>query len=117
MPSAKTVAAVRVARSLMPAEVAMNEAAIRLFAVGTAVLTARSDGTFHPLEAQDAVERLGRATTKIFGAMQDFADAHGVLRATAIRHDVLGYGDIFDTPPVNTPHGDNRVVVPITAAA
>lgn len=122
MPSPKTIAAVRVARSLKPAEVAMNEATLRMLAASTAVLTARTDGTFHPLEAQEAVNMLGTATTKMFEAMREFACAHGSLKQTAIRHDVLGQGDIFESPPHDEPHGDATVtaparVIPLVAAA
>ena len=106
MPSPKTIAAVRIARSLKPAETAVNEAAIKVLAVGTAVLTARADGTFHPLESQAAVDFVGDATAKVFGAMKDIQQAHGQLRAAAEHHQVLGQGDIFDTPPRNLPHGE-----------
>ncbi|MBR7551735.1 hypothetical protein KC220_24655, partial [Mycobacterium tuberculosis] len=75
MTSPKKIAAVRIARSLRPAEVAVNEAALKVLAMGTAVLTARADGTFHPLEAQDAVDYVGAATAKVFGAMSDIKKA------------------------------------------
>ncbi|KQN25026.1 hypothetical protein ASE86_01795 [Sphingomonas sp. Leaf33] len=106
MPSSKTIAAVRIARSLQPAELAANQAAIKVLAMGTAVLTARADGTFHPLEAQRAVDYIGDATAKVFAAMKDIKSAHGELRAAAIRHDVLGQGDLYDTPKDgDTPNG------------
>ncbi|WP_294298451.1 hypothetical protein [uncultured Sphingomonas sp.] len=105
MPSPKTIAAVRIARSLQPAEVAANQAALKVLAMGTAVLTARVDGTFHPLEAQRAVDFIGEATSKVFGAIKDIKAAHGVLRTAAIDHQVLGQGDLYETPNKDEPHG------------
>jgi hypothetical protein len=99
MTSPKKIAAVRIARSLQPAERAVNEAALKVLAMGTAVLTARADGTFHPLEAQDAVDYVGAATAKVFGALTDIKLAHGQLRNAGIHHGVIGEGDVFDTPP------------------
>lgn len=110
MTSPKTIAAVRIARSLQPAELAVNEAALKVLAMGTAVLTARADGTFHPLESQAAVDLVGEATGKVFGAMRDIRSAHTELRAAAIRHQVLGQGDIFETPPHDTPRAELEVV-------
>eukprot|EP01012_Entosiphon_sulcatum_P045536 TRINITY_DN60801_c0_g1_i1.p1 TRINITY_DN60801_c0_g1~~TRINITY_DN60801_c0_g1_i1.p1 ORF type:complete len:149 (-),score=26.02 TRINITY_DN60801_c0_g1_i1:35-481(-) len=98
MPSAKKIASVRIARSLQPAELAVNQAALKVLAMGTAVLTARADGTFHPLEAQDAVDYVGAATAKVFGALSDIKKAHGELRSVGIRHQVIGEGDIYETP-------------------
>ncbi|MFS2108468.1 hypothetical protein ACCC88_02185 [Sphingomonas sp. Sphisp140] len=103
MPSAKKIASVRIARSLQPAEVAVNEAALKILAMGTAVLTARADGTFHPLEAQDAVDFVGAATAKMFGALSDIKKAHGELRSAGIRHEVIGEGDIYETPGHDDP--------------
>ncbi|OYY68630.1 hypothetical protein [Sphingomonas sp. 28-63-12] len=117
MTSAKTIAAVRIARSLKPAEKAVNEAAIKVLAIGTAVLTARVDGTFHPLESQAAVDFVGDATAKVFGAMRDIQNAHRELRAAAVHHNVLGQGDIFETPPRDTPHGLAEPAIPLVAAA
>ncbi|MBY0521376.1 MAG: hypothetical protein K2P79_13230 [Sphingomonas sp.] len=85
--------------------------------MGTAVLTARVDGTFHPLEGQAAVDYVGDATAKVFGAMKDIQKAHAELRAAAIHHQVLGQGDIFETPPRDTPHGIVRAPTPLVAAA
>jgi hypothetical protein len=116
MPSAKKIASVRIARSLQPAELAVNQAALKVLAMGTAVLTARADGTFHPLEAQAAVDYVGEATAKVFGALSDIKKAHGELRSAAIRHQILGEGDVFDTPP----HGDAPIGIvraPIAAVA
>ena len=117
MTSAKTTAAVRIARSLQPAEKAVNEAAIKVLAMGTAILTARVDGTFHPLEGQAAVDYLGDATAKVFAAMKDIQNAHKELRAAAIHHNVLGQGDIFETPPRETPHGFAEPAAPLVAVA
>lgn len=103
MPSPKKIASVRIARSLQPAEIAVNEAALKLLAMGTAVLTARADGTFHPLEAQDAVDYVGAATAKMFGALSDIKKAHGELRSAGIRHEVIGEGDIYETPGHDQP--------------
>jgi len=105
MTSSKHTAAVRIARSLQPAELAMNQAALRMLAVGTAVLTARADGTFHPLEGQIAVDCIGEATQKMFAAMKDIKRAHRLLRAEGERHDVIGQGDIFETPDHDAPRG------------
>lgn len=116
MTSPKKIAAVRIARSLQPAEIAMNEAALKVLAMGTAVLTARADGTFHPLEAQGAVDYVGAATAKVFGAMSDIKRAHGELRGVGIRHQVIGEGDIFETPDHDTPRGEAEIV-PLTIAA
>lgn len=116
MTSPKKIAAVRIARSLQPAEVAMNEAALKVLAMGTAVLTARADGTFHPLEAQGAVDYVGAATAKVFGAMSDIKRAHGELRGVGIRHQVIGEGDIFETPGHDEPRAGAEIV-PLTIAA
>ena len=105
MTSAKHTAAVRIAHSLQPAELAMNQAALRVLAVGTAVLTARADGTFHPLEGQIAVDCIGEATQKMFAAMKDIKRAHRLLRATGEQHDIIGQGDIFQTPDHDEPRG------------
>lgn len=117
MTSAKTTAAVRIARSLQPAEKAVNEAALKVLAMGTAVLTARADGTFHPLEGQAAVDFVGDATAKVFGAMKDIQCAHRELRATAVHHNVLGLGDIFETPPHDTPRASIEPTAPLVAVA
>lgn len=117
MPSPKTIAAVRIARSLQPAEQAMNTAALKMLAMGTAVLTARADGTFHPLESQTAVDYVGDATAKVFGAMKDIKCAHGALREAAVRHHVLGQGDIFETPDHDTPRAYADEPSVIVAAA
>lgn len=116
MTSPKKIAAVRIARSLRPAEVAVNEAAIKVLAMGTAVLTARADGTFHPLEAQDAVDYVSAATAKVFGAMSDIKKAHGELRGVGMRHQVLGAGDIFETPGHDDPRGEAEIL-PLAVAA
>jgi hypothetical protein len=114
MTSAKKIASVRIARSLQPAELAVNQAALKVLAMGTAVLTARADGTFHPLEAQAAVDYVGDATAKVFGALSDIKKAHGELRTVAIRHQILGEGDVYDTPG----HGATEpALVKIAAAA
>ncbi|MBX9730210.1 MAG: hypothetical protein K2X59_02685 [Sphingomonas sp.] len=117
MTSAKTTAAVRIARSLQPAEKAVNEAALKVLAMGTAVLTARADGTFHPLEGQAAVDFVGEATAKVFGAMKDIQSAHRELRAAASYHNVLGQGDIFETPPHDTPRASIEPAAPLVAVA
>ncbi|SOB80708.1 hypothetical protein SAMN06297144_1199 [Sphingomonas guangdongensis] len=106
MPSPKTIAAVRIARSLKPAEIAVNQAALQVLAMGTAVLTARADGTFHPLECQTGVDHVGEATMKVFAALKDIKAAHGEFRKTAERHQILGQGDIFETPDHDTPRGE-----------
>lgn len=105
MTSPKKIAAVRIARALMPAEEALNQAALRLLAVGTAVLTPRADGTFHPMEGQLVVERIGGLTAKIFEMLAEFSAAHKDLRALGDSHQLLMEGDIFETPPVKTPRG------------
>jgi len=113
MPSKQTIAAVQIARSLSPAEHAMNEATLRVLAVGTEVLTARTSGGFHPIAGQLAVDGIGRATTMRFGAMREMADAHGALKTAAEQHQVLGFGHVLDCPPHETPraHGDNIVSI------
>jgi hypothetical protein len=98
MPSFKTISAVRVARSLKPAEMAINDAAIEVLAVGTEVLRARVSGAFGLTEGQAAVDQIGRATTMIFGAISEMAQAHGSLRQVAEDHDILGYGDVCPAP-------------------
>lgn len=117
MTSAKTIAAVRIARSLQPAEKAVNEAAIKVLAIGTAMLTARVDGTFHPLEGQAAVDFVGDATAKVFGAMKDIQNAHRELRAGAIHHNVLGTGDVYETPLNFTSVGIVEAPPPLAAVA
>jgi hypothetical protein len=116
MTSPKKIAALRIARSLQPAEIAVNEAALRVLAMGTAVLTGRADGTFHPLEGQSAVDFVGDATAKVFGALRDIKRAHGVLRGAAIRHDILGQGDLYETPGHDTPHANIDMVAPLNVA-
>ncbi|MDG2533915.1 hypothetical protein P6144_09680 [Sphingomonas sp. HITSZ_GF] len=117
MPSAKKIASLRIARSLQPAELAMNQAALKVLAMGTAVLTARADGTFHPLEAQAAVDFVGDATAKVFGALSDIKKAHGELRMAGIRHQVIGEGDIYDTPPHGNAVEAPALVTPVVAVA
>lgn len=113
MTSPKKIASVRIARSLQPAELAVNQAALKVLAMGTAVLSARADGTFHPLEAQDAVDYVGAATAKVFGALSDIRKAHGELRSVGIRHQVIGEGDIYETPGHDQPKSllPNDIVV------
>ena len=115
MTSPKKIAAVRIARSLMPAEEALNQAALRLLAVGTAVLTPRADGTVHPMEGQLVVERIGGLTAKIFDMLAEFSAAHRDLRALGDLHQILLEGDIFETPPVDTPKAP--IASPLSAAA
>ncbi|MET0308322.1 MAG: hypothetical protein ABW023_06405 [Sphingomonas sp.] len=98
MPSFKTITAVRVARSLKPAEMAINDAAIEVLAVGTEVLRARVSGAFGLTEGQVAVDQIGRATTLIFSAISEMAQAHGSLRQVAEDHEILGYGDLCPAP-------------------
>lgn len=117
MPSKQTRSAVRIARSLSPAELAMNEAALRLLAVGTEVLTARISGGFHPIEAQPAIDGIGRATAMLFGAMREMAKAHGALKTTAEQHQILGFGDVLECPPHDQPRGHAENVVSLTLAA
>ena len=71
MPSKQTASAVRIARSLSPAEQAMNEATLRMLALGTEVLRARTQGGFHPIEGQQAVDGIGRAPALLFGALRE----------------------------------------------
>lgn len=98
MPSIKVTAAVRIARSLKPAEQAINEAAIEVLTVGTEVLRARTSGAFGLTEGQEAVDRIGRATGMIFGALSEVAGAHGELRQVAADHQILSYGDLCPPP-------------------
>lgn len=104
MPSIKTTTAVRIARSLRPAEIAINEAAIGVLAVGTEVLRARTTGAFGTLEGQSAVDNIGRATSMIFGALTEIAEAHHSLRGVAEEHRILSYGDLC--PPPSAHEGD-----------
>lgn len=117
MPSIQTISAVRIARALSPAEQALNQATLQILAVGTEVLTARTNGGFHPIAGQQAVDGIGRVTNMLFGAMREMAEAHGALKSVAEQHQVLGFGDVIDCPPVNQPRGHDGNVVPITAAA
>lgn len=117
MPSKQTISAVQIARSLSPAEQAVNEATLRVLALSTQMLTARTSGGFHPIEGQDAVDAIGRVTSMLFGAMREMAETHGALKNTAEQHQILGFGDVIDCPPVNQPKGNGDNVVPITAAA
>lgn len=116
MPSLKTTSAVRIARSLKPAEMAMNEAAIGVLAVGTEVLKARVNGAFGIMEGQSAVDQIGRATHMLFGAMSEIAQAHGALRQVAADHDILSYGDICP-PPEAILAGAEGKVAPLRAVA
>ncbi|MEN3336983.1 MAG: hypothetical protein V7647_659 [Acidobacteriota bacterium] len=114
MPSPKTIAALRIARALKPAELAMNEAAVRVLAMGSAMLTARADGTVHPLEGQEAVDHLGHATALVFGALKSLKAAHHELHGQAGRHEVFGEGVLDDSPDHGTPH---KLVTGATAQA
>lgn len=105
MTSPQKTAAVRIARSLRPAEEALNVATLRMLAVGTAVLSSRADGTFHPLEGQIAVERIGAATMKAFDLMTEFGQVHRELRKLGEAHRVIGEGDVFQTPDPDAPRG------------
>lgn len=119
MTSATKIAAVRVARSLPPAELATNQAALKILAMGAAILTPRADGTFHPLEGQAAVEHVGQATQQIFGALASIKAAHGALREVAARHRIVGEGIFEDTPMpgAETGHLSEGQVVVATRAA
>lgn len=98
MPDAKTKSAVKIARSLQPAEHAVNEATIGVLTVGTAVLRARTDGGFGAIEGQEAVDQIGRATNMLFSAMSEIAAAHASLRDVAGEHEILSYGDLCPPP-------------------
>jgi len=100
MPSRKQVAAVRVARALTPAELAVNEAAIGFLTVSAEMLRARTSGGFGTLEGQAAVDKTGQVTTMLFGVMSQMADAHTALRGVAADHDLLGYGDLCPPPKI-----------------
>lgn len=118
MPSQKTITAVRVARALRPAEVAVNEAAIGVLAVGTEVLRARVGGGFGALEGQEAVNKIGQVTTMLFGAMSEMAVAHAALRGLAADHEILSYGDLCPPPlAYNEPVEQAENVSPIRSAA
>ena len=116
MPSRQTASAVRIARSLKPAELALNEAAAGVLSVGAEVLRARAEGAFEPLEGQDAVDQLGRATSMLFGAMTEMAGAHGALRAVAADRQILSYGDLCP-PPADEPLAREGNVRPINRVA
>lgn len=103
MPSSKVTAAARIARSLKPTELAINEAAIEVLTMGTQVLRARTSGAFGLTEGQDAVDRIGRATNMIFGALTEMSGAHGALRQVAADHQILGYGDLCPPPALIEP--------------
>jgi hypothetical protein len=109
--------AIRIARKLAPAETAMNEAAVRMLHLGAEVLAARTTGEFHPIEGQDTIDRIGRATTMMFTAMREMADAHGGLRQVAADRQILGFGDEVPCPDIDTPRGAQDIVVPIGVAA
>lgn len=117
MPSNKVTAAVRIARSLKPAEQAINEAAIEVLAIGTEVLRARSSGAFGLTEGQAAVDRIGRATTMIFGVLSEVSDAHEALRDVAAQHQILGYGDLCPAPSFLEPAGQTDQPIHIRAVA
>lgn len=117
MPSPKTTTAVRIARSLPTAELAINEAAIGVLTVGTEVLRARTSGTFGPLEGQGAVDNIGRATAMIFGALTEMANAHTSLRDVAADHQILSYGDLCPPPFDGEPTGEADNVTSIRAVA
>lgn len=107
MANSRELAASRLYQTLKPAERAANEAALRLMEVGTAVLTPRADGTFHPLESQRAVELLGAATANAFEAISNIGRMHRHLGASARRLGLeTSEGVIFDTPPADTPRGN-----------
>lgn len=117
MPSEKKIVAYRVARHLRSAEVAANEALLRVLALGTAVVTPRTDGTVHPLEAQLAVEHVGSATARIFEALADLGRSHAELRAVGVRLGMIFEGDIFRSPDSDTPRGLSVVPLPVSAIA
>lgn len=105
MTTPTTLAALRIARSLKPAEVAMNDAALKVLAMGCAILTARADGTVHPLEGQSAVDHIGDATAQVFGALKSIKLAHHELHGAAVKHQVLGQGIFDESPDHDQPHG------------
>jgi len=117
MRSKHTMTAIRIARKLAPAETAMNEAAVRILHLGAEVLAARTTGEFHPIESQDTVDRIGRATTMMFTAMREMADAHGGLRRAAADRQILGFGDEVPCPDIDQDHELGGNVAAIAVAA
>lgn len=105
MTSPKTLAALRIARSLRPAEAAINNAAVKVLAMGSALLTARADGTVHPLDSQEAVNYVVDATAQVFGALRAMKLAHHELYGAAVKHQVLGQGIFDESPDHEQPHG------------
>lgn len=98
MPDSKTISAVKIARSLQPAELAINNATIGVLTVGTEVLRARTEGGFGATEGQNAVDQIGRATNMLFSAMSEMSAAHSSLRDVAADQDILNYGDLCPPP-------------------
>jgi hypothetical protein len=117
--SEKIAHAGAIAGALLPAERSLNKAAIDLLAVGTRMFEARNSGTFHPLEGQRAVERLGSGMSKLVEAIGDVARAHDEFVKVAVKHEIMeGSGDVCPVP--TDPHGehvdqDNVVLMPVAA--
>jgi hypothetical protein len=109
MPSLKTSSAVRIARSLQPAERTMNAAAADVLTLGAEMFRARASGAFGALEGQDAVNKIGRATSMILDAMNEMADAHSSLREIAAGHQILSYGDLCPPPAADEPLATEKV--------
>jgi hypothetical protein len=106
-----------IAAALLPAERSMNQAAIDLLAVGTALFKARNSEVFHPLEGQRAIERFGSATTSLVDALGHVARAHDEVVRTAEKHQIMAFGQLCPLPDPGAPHGDLENVVDIAAAA
>ncbi len=99
-----------IAGALAVGERSMNQAALDLLAVGTAVFTARNSGHFHPLEAQREVERIGMATQSLITAIGEIARAHDSFhkKVRELKMDGDGTGNLCPWPTAQ--HVESNVV-------
>lgn len=102
MTSPTKMHAVRIAKSLKPAELAANQALLSTLALGQSILLPRTDGTLHPLEGDAAVQQLGRVIAGMFEGLSNIRQLHSELRAIGAQHEIVADG-VFDTPPADTP--------------
>ena len=76
-----------IAGALAVGERSMNQAALDLLAVGTAVFTARNSGHFHPLEAQREVAGLVQLSNDLLLLARADEDRLHQVRPAEVRAD------------------------------
>lgn len=79
MTMTKSVASVRIAREMLDAEQALNDALLKQSSLFTSMLTARRDTTVDSFIGQDALLRLSRSQQSMLSAGGDLARVHSRL--------------------------------------